>query len=77
MLETQENKLAAQNKKKEVSGACCLGPFYVPDVKIWVKTAENEKSERSDKPLAAPIPSSEIVLLYALSNLTKRSVKSF
>ena len=46
--------------------------FYVPDV----KTAENEKSW-SDKPLATPIATSEIVLLYALSNLTKRSDKSF
>ena len=48
------------------------GHFYVPDV----KTAENEKSW-SDKPLAAPIATSEIVLLYVLSYLTKRSDKSF
>ena len=47
-----------------------------PECEIWVKTAENEKSW-SDKPLAAPIATSEIVLLYALSNLTKRSDKSF
>ena len=50
------------------SGAGCFGPFYVQDVK---------KKSWSDKPLAAPIATSEIVLLYALSNLTKPSDKSF
>ena len=47
-----------------------------PRCKIWVKATENEKSW-SDKPLAAPTATSQIVLLYALSNLTERSVKSF
>ena len=47
-----------------------------PRCKICVKTAENEKSW-SYKPLAAPIATSEIVLLYALYNFTKRSGKSF
>ena len=37
---------------------------------------KNEKSW-SDKPLAAPIALSEIVVLYALSNLAKRPDKSF
>ena len=59
------------------TGVWCplLRAILRPRCKIWVKTAENEKSW-SDKPLAVPIATSEIVLLYALSNLTKRSDKS-
>ena len=60
------------------TGVWCplLQAILRPRCKIWVKTAENEKSW-SDKSLAVPIATSEIVLLYALSNLTKRSDKSF
>ena len=53
-----------------------LGHFTSQMYLIWVKTAENEKSW-SDKPLAAPTATSEIVLLYEISNLTKRSDKPF
>ena len=61
---------------KHASGTPCLAPFGISRWKICVQ-ASGYKDSWYEERLAGPIDMSEIVLLYVLSNLTKRSGELF
>ena len=62
---------------KHASGTPCLAQFGVPEWKICVQVSEYDESSWSYETRAEPIATSEFVIRYALSKLTKRPINLF